>query len=577
MSQTEALKQFRQRSAEYKKKWRDFSADSSQDASIKIGFASSFTPNTMIPFLGGYLLEAGLKPSIDPGHYNQIFQACLNHKDYFSDQCDTIIILWRLEDLVLEEILAHSQGDMAASQRAMDKVSMLLSAIAELRANFNGTIIASLPPYPTGVPAYPTHLDNVQGMGRMHRSLTAFFAEKILGIKGVLPFDCDALQRDFGLSAAHDSRQWYLYRQPFSELFLAEMGRSLGRIIVARRQPPKKCIVLDCDSTLWGGIVGEDGVGGIKIGDDFPGSAFRDFQRLLLHWRQQGVLLALASKNNEADVWEVFEKHSGMVLKREHISAWQINWNPKAENIPLIAKTLNIGIDSLVFIDDNPMEVGYMRAARPEVTTIHIPEEPADILNVMQALTCFDRLEITQEDRQRADMMRSEQVRENLGSGLSKEEFFKALELNVDFFQAESSDLDRITQLINKTNQFNLTTVRRTLDEVRALSDSMEYRVFGLRVSDKFGEYGLTGSVIVHLLEDGKRWMLDTFLLSCRVLGRGVESALINALSKLAKEEGAMELVGSYIPTAKNALAATFFPDNGFVIQDDGRWKLELV
>jgi len=322
--------------------------------------------------------------------------------------------------------------------------------------------------------------------------------------------------------------------------------------------------------------VGEEGLSGIDLGDEFPGSAYRDFQKLLLYWRQQGVLLAISSKNNEADVWEVFKKHSGMVLKREDISAFQINWEPKSEKIPLIAKALNIGVDSLVFIDDNPMEIDYMRAGRPEVQSILLPEEPADIAGFLQSLHLFDRLDITQEDRQRADMIRAEQQRESLGTGLSKDEFRRSLELKLDLFLAQPVDLDRIAQLINKTNQFNLTTIRRTLDEVRALGSSPKHRIFGLSVADKFGDYGLTGVVVIEVSEDRSHWIIDSLLLSCRVLGRGVETALLAAIALEAGAEGVTEIVGSFVPTAKNKPAATFFEDHGFRQEPDQRWRISL-
>jgi FkbH-like protein len=572
--------QSRERTATAKQLWREFIEQPAEEGGkldVHIGFAASFTTNTLIPFLGAHLLRAGIRPSINPGQFNQIFQACLDPKSQFGPDCDTIIVLWRIEDLLLEELLSYSYGEMGAYQRALANMDMFLSALARLRENFPGTIIVSIPPYPTNVPPHISHLENPRAMGTFYRNVIGVFIDKVATISGSLLFDCDALQRNFGAAAAGDTRQWYLYRQPFSELFLAEMGAALGRMIVARRVAPKKCLVVDCDNTLWGGIVGEDGIGGIKIGEDFPGSAYRDFQRLLLHWHRQGVFLALASKNNEADVWEVFDKHTGMILKREHIAAWQINWNPKVENIESIAKSLNIGVDSIVFVDDSAMEVGFMQSARPEVIAVQLPEEPADILTTMHTLTCFDRFEITQEDRRRTEMMRSEQVRGNLGKGLSKAEFFQALELKLDFFQAKPEELDRITQLVNKTNQFNLTTIRRTLDEVRILANGSTHRVYGLRVTDKFGDYGLTGVVIVAFSTDRSAWIIDTLLLSCRVLGRGVEAALVNILVRIARNEGAYELVGTFVPSPKNALASSFLADNGFHDFGERGWRRPLA
>jgi FkbH-like protein len=567
------------RAARMKATWRRYServACHEVEPSLRIGISASFTANSLIPFIGAHLTEAGLKPAIELAPYNQIFQTCLDYKSHFGAGCDVLILLYRLEDIVLEEIMSFLHGDAEAFRRASSKIDTLVSALTSLRDSFAGTVIVNVPPFPATLPVHTLSLENPHGLGTLHRSLATQFLDKVRGIKGVRLFDLDAVQRECGLAGSFDSRQWYLYRQPFTDQFLLEAGTLLGRMVVTTRQPPRKCVVLDCDNTLWGGVVGEDGVAGIELGDEFPGTAYRDFQRLLLYLRQQGVFLAIASKNNEADVWEVFEKHSGMLLKREHISAWQINWSPKSENIPKIAKALNIGLDSLVFIDDNPMEIDHMRSAQPEVHSVLLPEDPADILLHIRSMTHFDRFEVTQEDRQRADMIRAEQVRETLSSSLTKEDFRRSLELRLDFFSAQPEDLDRITQLINKTNQFNLTTIRRTLDEVRHLAKSPHHRIFGLRVSDKFGDYGLTGVIITEISSDHAYWTIDTLLLSCRVLGRGVETSLLAALADEARADRATEMKAAFIPTAKNAAALSFLPDHGFQNVNDNQWRIAL-
>jgi FkbH-like protein len=567
------------RAAHMKATWRRYGEEVARHPvgpSLRIGMAASFTANSLVPFIGAHLAEAGLKPAIELAPYNQIFQTCLDPKSYFHPECAVIILLYRLEDIVLDEIMAFLHGDAEAFQRAASKIDTLVAALTSLRDGFAGTIIVNLPPFPATLPVHTLSLENPLGLGTLHRALATQFLDKARAIRGIRLFDLDAVQRECGLSDSFDSRQWYLYRQPFTDHFLLEAGTLLGRMVVTTRQPPRKCIVLDCDNILWGGVIGEDGIGGIELGDEFPGTAYRDFQRLLLYLRQQGVFLALASKNNEADVWEVFEKHSGMLLKREHISAWQINWNAKSENIPLIAKALNIGLDSLVFVDDNPMEIEHMRSAQPEVHSVLLPEDPADILVHIRRLTQFDRLDVTKEDRQRADMMRAEHEREILSTSLTKDDFRRSLGLRLDFFQAQAEDLDRITQLINKTNQFNLTTIRRSLDEVRHLAKSPHHRIFGLRVSDKFGDYGLTGVVIVQISADHTHWIIDTLLLSCRILGRGVETSLLAALADDARADGATQLRASFVPTAKNAAALSFLPDHGFKNVEDNQWRIPL-
>lgn len=576
-SRTEAVKS---PAIEAKKLWRGHERQQDTAAGkpdLHIGIAASFTANTLVPFVGAHLISNGLRPSFDIGPYNQLFQVCYAPAAHFSAPCDVLVLLWCIEDLMSEELLAVLHGERPVDHVVAEKTAALASAIRQLRGNFGGMLVVGVPPLPDAVTSHSLLLEHSRGLGTLHRLVAGKFVDQLRAIDGVNLIDLDAIQRSVGTARSFDPRQWYLYRQPFSDEFLHGCGTALGRIVVAAKRPARKCIVLDCDNTLWGGIIGEDGLDGIQVGDEFPGSAYRDFHKLLLAWRQQGVLLALASKNNEDDVWEVFDKHRGMALRREHVSAWQINWRPKAENIPLIAEALNIGTDSLVFIDDNPMEIDYMRGARPEVASVLLPEDPADIISAMRGLTLFDRLEITQEDRGRADMMRAEHDRKALSGQMDHADFLKALQLRLDLFEAGVEDLGRITQLINKTNQFNLTTVRRTLDEVRQLAASTGHRVFGLRVADRFGDYGLTGAVIADISPDGRTWTIDTLLLSCRVLGRGVEAGLVAALAQDARTLGATAFAASFIPTKKNALAASFLSDHGFRETGDGRWLLRLT
>jgi FkbH-like protein len=561
-----------------RKAWREHLARADGPApALRIGVAASFTADALIPFIGAALLANGTAAAFEIGPFNQLFQTCLDPDCAFGGPVDIVVLLWRLEDLVLDEMTSFLAGDDGAYARASDKLAALADMIHQLRGSFAGMVVAGVPPFPAGTAEGLLSLDNPHGLGRLHRKLVGEYVEALGRVEGVSLADLDAVQRQVGLAASFDPRKWYLYRQPFGDAFLHAAGNQISRLVMTSRRAAKKCVVLDADNTLWGGIVGEDGLDGIEIGEEFPGSAYRDFQKLLLGWRARGVLLAVASKNDEADVRDVFDRHSGMVLRREHLSAWQIDWRPKAETVPQIAEALNIGTDSLVFLDDNPMEIAYMREAWPEVTSVLLPSDPADLVSAMRELTLFDQIAITDEDRKRADMIRAERDRETLGVRISHADFLDALDLEIDLFRARTEDLGRITQLVNKTNQFNLTTIRRTLDEVRALAHSADWRVYGLRVADKFGEYGLTGVIIAQVSPDRRRWTLDSLLLSCRVLGRGVEAALIGGIAADARAEGAVELRASFVPTAKNKLAGSFLPDQGFRPVGGEEWHLGLA
>jgi FkbH-like protein len=334
-------------------------------------------------------------------------------------------------------------------------------------------------------------------------------------------------------------------------------------------------VAVDADNTLWGGVVGEDGALGVLLGDDFPGSAYRDFQKLLLHWRRQGVLLTLLSRNNEADVWEVFDRRPEMVLRREDVSGWRIGWEPKPDNLRALAEAMSLGLDSFVFIDDDPMEVERMRAAWPEVACVQLPADPARIVDEVARHRLFERLRTTTEDRGRAGMMADEGRRSELRSRLSPQEFLASLQLRVRVFDAAEEHVARITQLVNKTNQFNLTTLRRDEAEIRRLMAAADHRVYGLSAQDRFGDYGLTGAAILRDL--GPSCEIDTFLLSCRILGREVETAFLAALAREAGRRGRREMVARYVPTARNAPAADFLPRHGFARDPAGRWMAALA
>jgi predicted enzyme involved in methoxymalonyl-ACP biosynthesis len=274
-----------------RKMWREHIAQAEKKPALRIGLAASFTADTLVPFVGAALLANDIVPEFVVGPYNQLFQTCLDPQASFDGPTDAIVLLWRLEDLMLDEITGFMGGDATALPRARDKLAALVGAIRQLRAGLPGMLVVGVPPYPTHATANLMALDNAGGLGGFHRALVGQFVDEMTRIDGVYLVDLDAVQREVGLAAAHDPRHWYLYRQPFSDGFLNTLGRQLGRMVTASRRAAKKCVVLDADNTLWGGIVGEDGIDGIQIGDEFPGSAFRDFQKLLLSWRQQGVFL----------------------------------------------------------------------------------------------------------------------------------------------------------------------------------------------------------------------------------------------------------------------------------------------
>jgi len=541
--------------------WRQYLAAIKQQPDLKFdmrtAIAGSMTIEPLEPYLGAHLLSKKFKPHITVAPFNQLRQICYDHQAVLgSGDFNAIVLLWRVEDL-FPDMLAQCLDSPAAVGDLRREVKGLADAVAHLRKRFKGTLIVSTPPYPT-MPGFEVLELGQASSGMMaFNAVSQFWTHEIAQLERVRLFDLHGLVLNAGIKQAHDVRKWQLYRQPYTEPFWQDIGGMLGRMIAAETISPKKCVVLDLDNTLWGGIIGEDGLEGIQLGDDFPGKAYRDFQRHLLYLKSKGVLLAVASKNNPDDAYEVFDKHDAMVLSREDIAVFEIHWDSKVESIKRAAKRLNIGLDSLVFVDDNPKEIGEVTERLPDVSCVTVPEELAYLPGLLAETEFFDFAEVTDEDRRRTEMMAADNIRQETQETMSEEDFRKSLNLKIDVFAAQKQHLARVTQLINKTNQFNLTTVRRTQDEVEALSIAKEALVLGMDIKDKYGDYGLVGVSI--LKKEDKTCVIDTLLMSCRVLGRGAEDTFIAKLAEAAKTLDCDEMRGKYIPTGKNAMVKDLY------------------
>jgi FkbH-like protein len=370
----------------------------------------------------------------------------------------------------------------------------------------------------------------------------------------------------------------------WSEAMLPHLAREYLRYILPAKGLNRKCIVLDLDNTLWGGIIGEDGLGGIQLGADPPGNAFTLFQRALLTLWKRGILLAVCSKNSEAEALAVFDEHPDMVLRREHFAAYRINWDDKVQNICALAEELNIGLESLVFLDDNPVERARVRAALPQVLTPELPMDPSYYRSMLLDLPVFETLALTDEDRSRNRMYAEQQARRaheaRYAGNDALEEYFADLGIVVEISPASSLTLPRLAQLTRKTNQFN-TTTRRYSEADLAEMLARGHRVYALRAGDRFGDYGVVGAAIL-VPSSSACWELDTLLLSCRAMGRGVESAMLAAAAREARRHGAEWLEGWIIPTARNEPVRRCYRDHGFILardELDGRqlWRLELA
>ena len=390
--------------------------------------------------------------------------------------------------------------------------------------------------------------------------------------KGIYYFDFDRVINMFGKDKYRDMKRWYLAKQPFSISFMPVLSGEFLRFILPIAGKNKKCLVLDLDNTLWGGIVGEDGPENIEIGETPKGRAYSHFQREILNLYNRGITLAINSKNNIEDVVNVLDGHPDMILKRRHFSAMKINWSDKADNIKSIAEELNIGTESMVFIDDSPEERELVRIKLPEVLVPYIPEDPAELVKTLKALPVFDSFIITEEDRERGRLYAEESKRIQVRRSFTDiNDFYRVLEIKICIGEGDKFTIPRISQLTMKTNQFNLTTKRYSPEEISSLCSSKESLVFWLRSEDKYGSNGIVAVAIIK--KGASVWAIDTFLMSCRVIGRTIEKAFLSYIISIAKNENVDQIRAEYIPTAKNQPAKDFLKDNGFlkIGEEDGR------
>lgn len=343
----------------------------------------------------------------------------------------------------------------------------------------------------------------------------------------------------------------------------------------------KKCLVLDLDNTLWGGVLGEDGIDGIMLGGDYPGKAYSYWQRSLLQLAHNGVILAICSKNNEADVLEAWEKNPAMVLKREHFSAIRINWRDKATNMRELAEELNIGLDSMVFLDDNPTERELIKQLMPEVVVPDFPNKPYQLMPFFKQMVerYFRIYTVTSEDR-----LKTEHYRANAQRHAEKARFadldtyLYSLDMQLDVIPADEHNLPRIAQMTQKTNQFNLTTRRYAEADVQQFLDK-GWHIYCMNVSDRFGDNGITGTIFLEPVDD-RTVNIDTLLLSCRILGKGIEDAFFKTVLNILRLDGYRKVTATYLPTSKNGQTADFYDRMGMActrVADDGAKYYEMA
>lgn len=396
------------------------------------------------------------------------------------------------------------------------------------------------------------------------RKLNFLLQEAMSKRPDVFPVDLAAIQNTIGRDNFYDPVLYYNAKMAIAINTLPYVAKAVIDVLKSAAGRIKKCVVLDLDNTLWGGVIGDDGIGGIEIGELGRGHVFTDFQKWLKELKDCGIILAVCSKNNEETAKEPFEKNEEMVLKLSDISVFVANWNDKASNIKLIRDTLNIGMDSMVFLDDNPFERNLVRELIPEITVPELPEDPALYLSFLQKENLFDTISFSKENSDRTKQYREEFERKKLQMSYeSIDDYLKSLEMTGEAKSFEQEKFSRIAQLSQRSNQFNLRTVRYTEDEIARIAADDRYITLYFTLRDSFGDYGLVSVVILEKL-NAKEAFVDTWFMSCRVLKRGMEDFIMNSVFRVAKEAGIETIKSEYIPTPKNKMVSNIYEEMGF-------------
>ena len=539
--------------------------ESQLSTSVKVFGLRNFTIEGVGPYLKYHLYGWGIRPEIEFGDYGVIHQEILNESSLLNSFQPEIIIL----GLDLEELEKEAWMPSWSIDKAWDSLLGLYESLEE-KTSCLIVLNTFLPPfyYAQGISTslMTSSLGyRIQKLNQMIRDFTAERSSRFLLA------DWERFLRVLGEEQSVDYRYWYLTKSPFKQPFLNLYAEEIAKIASALKGKSKKCLILDCDNTLWGGIVGEDGIDGIKLDpNDYPGKIYHDFQKTVLLLAARGVMVALCSKNNEEDVLEVLDNHPHSLIKRSDLVAWRINWQDKAKNIIEISKELNIGLDSVVFVDDNSIECDLVKTMVPDVTVIQTPTKLYQYPPLLLKKGLFETLAVSSEDRTRTLMYKQEAKRKEATQTFDNlEEYLASLEIVASISPLIQSDVSRAAQLTQKTNQFNLTNQRYSEGDILNYMNDPECAIFTLAVKDKFGEYGLTGIAI--FMKKNNIAIIDTFLLSCRIIGRDIEYAFIQTcVDCIDKHWSPLAWEAQYKESPKNGQVADYWGKCGFNLKAHG-------
>ena len=546
----------------------------------KVAILRSFTLEPVTPLLRAGGLLGGLDIKVHIGDFDNYAQDILDPaSSLYSFEPNVAILAVQTRDVLPElwdNFTDRSASDLSAA------ADNFLAILKEWITLFRSRRSANLIIHNLEKPEIPSAgvLDGQQsGQSLLVETINQKLRTIANEVPGVYVLDYDGLVSRQGRAKWHDERKWLTVRMPIAADQIGTLAQEWLRFLHPLCGRIGKVLVTDLDNTLWGGVIGEDGMDGIKLNGEYPGAAYRAVQRALLDLSNRGILLAVASKNNEADAMQAINDHPEMILRSQNFAATQIHWNSKVESLRAIAEELNVGLDSLVFLDDNPVEREHVRTSLPEVTVIEVGSDCMTFAKSIRACPMFERLSSSEEDKKRGAYYIEQRQRKEFEKNVtSVEDYYYSLNQRVELTPVSNGTLSRVADLLKKTNQFNLTTRRHSEPEVAKFAADPDWDVYLARVADRFGDKGIVGVCITHRSDEVCE--IDTLLLSCRVIGRTVETAILHYLAEQNRARGVNQLEGWFLPTAKNKPAETFYPSHKFAEKskaDTGTlWSLNL-
>ena len=553
-------------------------------APLRLAIVHTYTSDLLDPWLNLAAATAGLALHTYHAPYGLALQEAAAGSALLAHQPDITLLMLRREDL--DPALALPISGLTKEQRDTLRQSSLAwvqDVVGRFRAQPVGHLLLTLLPS-LAAPTLGLYDDQAAGSSTLWWALLK--RDIAQWIRDACPatqwLDLDEVEQQVGHTGFFDRRYWYSARYPFAAPAAREFARRVLSVGTVLKAPRAKVLVLDADNTLWGGIIGEDGIDGIALGPDYPGNAFVDFQRRILDFQQRGLILALCSKNNPADVDQVLQSHPQQLLRDAHFAARRVNWLPKADNLKSLADELNLGLESFIFVDDSDHECAAVRHQLPMVEVVQVPKRPTDIPTCLDSVSRLEILALTAEDLSKTALYAQERLRREFNAQQGEDgdaiggDYLTRLKMQMQLGVNPRAHLARLSQLSKKTNQFNLTTRRYDEQQMRAFIEGDDWLVCDFSLADVFGDSGVVGLALWRLPSPGCA-ELDSFLMSCRVIGRQAESAFLHSQLRLLLDRGVRQVIADYLPTAKNEFVRSFLPDHGFKAGADGRYHLDLM